>query len=142
METSLDDQLRAASDSLLGTLERLQELEESKREIEPGTPAFADLAARIQDLAARALRLTVAQRDLGEEAEDVRSTGEAVAPIAETSRPASAVLSDWRAAERRLADAAPGSPEHLAAQADITRYRAEYQQVFEANRQAHEAEPR
>jgi formate-dependent nitrite reductase cytochrome c552 subunit len=142
LETSLDEHLRAASDSLLVTLDRLQELEESKQEIEPGTPAFADLATRIQDLAARALRLTVEQRHLSDEASDARATAQEVAPIADTMRAASVVLSDWRAAERRMAEAAPGSPEHRAAHDDVDRFRAEYQRVFEANRQLHEDDTR
>ena len=45
-----------------------------------------------------------------------------------------AVLSKWRAAERRLAELAPGSPEWTAVQAEIDHFRTEYQRLARGER--------
>jgi hypothetical protein len=46
-----------------------------------------------------------------------------------------AVLSKWRAAERELAELAPGSPEWTAVQAEIDHFRTEYQRLARDERE-------
>lgn len=47
------------------------------------------------------------------------------------------VLAAWRAAERRLAEATPGSPEWQELQAEIDAFRRRYQSLHQAKQQAH-----
>jgi hypothetical protein len=129
--------LRATSDTLLADLERLEALERDKRQLEPDDPRLPELAAAVEDVARRLLGRSVDQRQLAAVAHRLASEGAPgapTAPIEETPRESHVILADWRDAERRLADASPGTPEALAAEADIERYRDEYRDAHEAAR--------
>jgi hypothetical protein len=56
-------------------------------------------------------------------------------PIEAMKREVRDILADWRDAERRAGLAQPGSPDALAAAADVKRLRAEYREAFEEARQ-------
>jgi len=56
-------------------------------------------------------------------------------PIEDMKREMRVILADWRDAERRASLVQAGSPEALAAAADIKRLRAEYREAFEEARQ-------
>lgn len=127
----LNDKLRTASDRLMVTLDELVELETAKRSMPPGSDEFVDLAKRIEGLAQAALMHTQRQADL---AEDTRAatgtTAEAGHTIEETPpRAMEAVLSEWRAAERQLQAAEPGSPGATLATADVRCLRDEYRRA-------------
>lgn len=126
-------ELRTASDTLMKRLDRLYELETRKRELPPDRPEFIRLAREIEDLARAALFSSGEQVELAERVHADLKSGESslALPIQETppKREGVAVLADWRAAERRLAAAAPGSKEEQSARAEVDRLRAEYRDV-------------
>jgi hypothetical protein len=131
--TAMAQRLRQTSDTLLGTLDELAELERTKRQLQPGDPATTDLSMRIAELAERVLSGTVAQLQLSEQAMAQVAAGSPQAPgasIAETPRTLSTILDEWRAAERRATESRPASAEWLVATADSERLREEYRRAF------------
>ena len=123
-----ESQLRVASDAFLARLDRLHELESEKRLLTPGSDRMVGLAAEIEELVRDVLEVASSQLDLAHKAEEVPALRpiEAVPP-----REAPEILADWRAAERRLNSAEPGSAVEEAARADIERLRHEYSRAFE-----------
>ncbi len=129
---SFERELRSASDSLLRALEQVHELEMEKRAELPGTPKFVELARRIEDLALEVLRRTEHQEVLARESATLRHAGQGIdRPIEaiEPPRHLATVLDEWRAAERRLMDAGPGSDEAHEAAAASRRLRDEYRRA-------------
>ena len=125
--------LRRASDDFMQRLDRLYELESRKRELRPDQPEFVRLAREIEDLSRGLLYAGGVQVELAEELHADVKQGETIVdqPIRETPprRDAVAVLAEWRAAERRLAAASPGTSEERSARADVDRYREEYRRI-------------
>jgi hypothetical protein len=129
--------LRDTSDQLVRDLEALSTLEEEKRQLSPDDDRFVDLAARIESIAMRVLVASGRQRELTErmhQAANERSPGAPAESIEETARPISAILSDWRDAERRLEGAEPGSAEEREVEVLVEHLREEYRQAHEAAR--------
>lgn len=121
--------LRATSDALLADLEALEALENEKRELAPGDDRLVALAGEVEEIARRVLGRSVQQRELSAVAHakvEANAPGAPTMPIAETPREIHLILADWRAAERRAQEAAPGSAEAVAAQAEAERLREEY----------------
>ena len=128
-------ELRATSDMLLLDLETLAQLEEQKRTTPHGDEKLVELAARIEEIAQRVLAGSRRQRELTETVVQAAESGTLVPPATiDEMRSVSTILADWREAERAAADAAPGSPERLQAEAMIDRFREEYGRAFEAAR--------
>jgi len=130
--TSTSDALRSTSDALLRDLEVLGTLEEEKRTIEPGDPRLVDLSTQIEEIARRVLSGSRRQRQLSETASDQVRDGADEAPTASidaTPRPPSAILAEWREAERRLAAADPASAEWTEADALVELLREEYRRA-------------
>ena len=128
-----EQQLRSTSDQVLGTLDKLRELEIEKRSISPTDPRFQQLANEVQQLADGLTSTAEVQAELGEKvAEKHDRAGDEAPAINETQRDVMTILSDWRDAERRAAGAVPGSAEQTAAIADVDRLRAEYQRAHAA----------
>jgi hypothetical protein len=125
--------LRRASDDFMQRLDRLYELESRKRELPPDQPEFVRLAREIEDLSRGLLYAGGVQVELAEEVHADVKQGETIVdqPIRETppKRDAVAVLAEWRAAERRLAAATPGSGEERSARSDVDRFREEYRRI-------------
>ena len=125
--------LRRASDEFMQRLDRLHELETRKRELPPDQPEFVRLAREIEDLARALLYSGGKQVDLAEEVHQEQKTSSVKVdlPIRETppKRDAVAILSEWRAVERRLAAAGPGSKDEREARADSERLRDEYRRI-------------
>jgi hypothetical protein len=125
--------LRRASDEFMQRLDKLYELETRKRELPPDRAEFMRLAREIEDLSRALLFAGGKQVDLAEEVHADIKRGASVIdqPIRDTPprRDAVIVLADWRAAERRLAAAAPGSPEEDAARSEVEHLRAEYRRI-------------
>ena len=72
-----EQQLRSTSDEVLGTLDRLRELEIEKRSISPTDPRFQQLANEVQQLADSLTSTAEVQAALGEkvaEKHDWRAT--------------------------------------------------------------------
>jgi hypothetical protein len=129
--------LRETSDELMRDLEALAVLEDDKRQIPPGDPRLVDLAAQIESIAARVLITSSHQRELTEQIQEAAEKGSQpipTAPIDDMPRPISAILSDWRDAERRLAAAEAGTAEEREAEVLVDRLRDEYRQAHEAAR--------
>jgi hypothetical protein len=125
-------ELRNASDSLLDRLDRLYELEQRKRELMPDDPEFVRLAREIEDVAVAALADTAQQLDLATRVAAIVKQGDSaiadhpIRDIPPGPRDATVILAEWRAAERRLADAPSGSDEERLAHRDVERLRREY----------------
>ncbi len=124
--------LREASDRLLRDLDVLATLEEEKRTTPPADPRFQQLAMRIEEIASRIFASSSQQTDLGRSiaAEDTHG----LSTIEGTRRPVAAVLDEWRAAERMLVAAEPGSVDESEAKALAKRLRAEYQEAVNRQR--------
>ena len=133
--------LRQASDELLRDLEALVTLEDEKRALPAGDPRLVEMAAQIESIAARVLVTTTKQRALTEDLQDEAEAGGPAAPrrsIDEMPRPISAILSEWREAERRAAAAEPGTAEAREVEILIGGLRAEYRRAHdEARRRDH-----
>lgn len=129
--------LRETSDKLLRDLEALSVLEDDKRQIAPGDPRLVDLAAQIESIAARVLVTSGRQRELTEEIQETAEAGASPAsnlPIDDVPRSISAILSDWRDAERRLEAAEAGTAEAREAEVLVDQLRDEYRSAHEAAR--------
>ena len=127
--------LRDTSDELIRDLEALSTLEEEKRQIAPDDPHFVDLAARIESIAMRVVVASGRQRELTEQVHrmaDEGSPADAPESIEATSRPISAILADWRDAERRLAGTSAGSAEEREVEVLVEQLRDEYRAAHEA----------
>jgi hypothetical protein len=128
-------ELRTTSDLLLLDLEALGQLEEQKRLTPHGDEKLVDLATRIEEIARRVLDGSRRQRELTESVTEAAHAGEvAKAGTIEAMRSVSAILSDWRDAERLASQAEPGSAAHAEADAMAERFRDEYQRAFDAAR--------
>src|SRR3954447_4248103 len=130
--TSASADLRVASDTFIERLDRLEELELHKRELQPNDPEFVRLAREIEDLSRALLYSGSQQVDLAEEVHAQAKRGNGVEQSIRDTPPrrdAVAVLSDWRAAERRLAAAEASSEDEDAARLDVERLREEYRRI-------------
>jgi len=123
-----DEELRVTSDGFLARLERLQALEEQKREVPPAEAA--ELAKEVEILTREVLEWASRQTTL---AEDAAANDEDGLPIAVTPpRALHVVLEEWRAAERAVASEQPGTAAYESARADIDRLRDEYARAYTA----------
>ncbi len=126
--------LREASDELLRDLEALGVLEEEKRTIPAGDPRIIDLSERIETIAGRVLQSSTRQRALTEAIQEQAEVDAGAVPdesIEEISRPISAILAEWREAERQAEAADPGSAAAREAEILVGRLRDEYRRAHE-----------
>ncbi len=127
--------LRETSDELIRDLEALATLEEEKRQIAPDDTRFVDLATRIESIAMRVLVASGRQRKLTEQVHrmaDEGSPADVPESIEAVPRPISAILADWRDAERRLEGAEAGSAEEREVEVLVKQLRDEYRAAHEA----------
>jgi hypothetical protein len=128
-------ELRATSDLMLLDLDALGDLEEQKRVTPHGDPKLIDLAGRIEEIAQRVLVSSRRQRELTEAVtQDVESGAGEPATTIEGMRSVTALITDWREAERAAGESAVGSRERADAEAMVDRFREEYRLAFEAAR--------
>jgi hypothetical protein len=125
--------LRETSDELIRDLEALSTLEDEKRQIPPDDSRVIDLATRIESIATRVLIASGRQRELTEQAQEALEAGSAasIKAIDDTPRPISAILSDWRDAERRLETTTKGSAEEREVEVLIDQLREEYRRAHD-----------
>jgi len=96
-----------------------------------------ELAGRIEEIAERILAGTVRQHQLTQLANvqtEIGSSAAPTQPIADTPRTLSAILAEWREAERRLIEAEAGSTDAVEAAALVDALREEYRRGYEATR--------
>jgi hypothetical protein len=131
---SIEQQLRLASDTLMGALDQLHDLEAEKRTLPMGGERFVELARRVDDFALQILRHTEHQKSFAETLEKRREAGggvgHAIDEITPEPRGLQAILADWRDAERRLAAADLGSREASEAAARVRELRDEYRLAY------------
>jgi hypothetical protein len=120
--------LRAESDTFVAQLERLADLENTKRAVPPSDPRFLALAVEVEEAARALLADAQGQTALGDSA---HSAGLEV-PIAEVppGLSASQIIVGWRDTERKLAAMDPASDEAREARLMIDAYRRAYQAAF------------
>lgn len=125
----IEEHLRAASDAILLLLTEVRQLETHKRGIPPGEPRFDEVARSVRIAAQALARFTEYEESWARIATDGRTD---IEPIAESqSAPhAAQILERWRAVERQLDDAEPGSPESVRLFAEFERLRDEYLALF------------
>ena len=131
----LASDLRNASDLLLSRIDRLSELERRKRELMPDDPEFIRIAREVEDVARAALGATGVQVELATQVAARAKHGDAtvdqaIRDVPPGSRDATIILSEWRAAERRLVAAPPGSDMESAAKAEVEHLRHEYSETI------------
>jgi hypothetical protein len=125
--------LRATSDALMRDLEALRALEEEKRGVLPSDPRLTDLAARIQEIAARVLARSEHQHELTKlVAADPEAAGDQA--IEDVERSPAAILAEWRAAEAQAVAVDQESPEAEEFRILADRLREEYRKAFEKRR--------
>jgi hypothetical protein len=135
-----EEALREVSDGLLDDLELLAQLEERKRLMEPEDPRAHELAKEVATLASRVLSWSISEEQITRDAHEAAKRGDEGAPtrsIEQTPRSAHAILDDWRAAERRVMNATPGTADHAKAALEAERFRQEYQQAFDQRQNDH-----
>jgi len=124
---SVPTSLRATSDALVRDLAALSALEEEKRSLPLDDPRLVEIAEQVELIAARVLAGTERQTTLAKELADVPAGGTSIDDV---HRPPSAILGEWRDAERRLADAPDGSAEAAEIRIRADRLRAEYSEAY------------
>jgi hypothetical protein len=132
---SLEQELRGTSDSLLRALDRMNDMESEKRLLPTGSSRFVELAQEIERLAVDLLKQTQEQTSLAEttvaRAVTGAGPGRPIESIPAAPRDLSAILSDWRDAERALAMSDPASSDAAIAAANVRRLREEYRLAHE-----------
>jgi hypothetical protein len=125
--------LRDTSAELIRDLEALSTLEDEKRQIAPDDPRFVDLAKRIESIAARVLVMSGRQRELTEQIHSMadKESASRQESIEDTPRPISAILADWRDAERRLEGTEAGSAEEREVEILVEQLRDEYRKAHD-----------
>jgi phage-related tail protein len=125
----IEEHLRAASDAIMLLLTEINQLERHKRHIPPGEDRFDEVARSVRSAAQSLAELTKKQEAWATVATADRHDLET---IEESQNAASlaAILEQWRAIERRLDEALPGTPEANRLFAEFERVRDEYMEAF------------
>ena len=128
----VQDRLRSASDAILLLVGEVEQLEQHKREVQPGDPRFETLARAVRDSAMALADFTRDEEAWAGTAVESDATLQTIAESA-SPPPMRSILERWRAIERQLNDAPAGSPEAQALFDEFQRIRAEYMHAFELN---------
>lgn len=126
---TIEEHLRAASDAILLLLTEVGQLEAHKRGIPPGEPRFDEVARSVRVAAQALAQFTEYEENWARIAKDGRTD---IQPIvdSESSPRAAEILERWRAIERQLDHAEPGSQESIQLFAEFERLRDEYLALF------------
>lgn len=131
----IERHLRGASDAVLLLVREVEQLEQHKRGVQPEDPRF--------DILARSVRTTADALAAFTREEEAWARGAAAShadltPIAETpDNPSLArILERWRAIERQLNEATPGTPEAAALFEEFQLVREQYMTAFHAREHA------
>ena len=127
-----EEHLRGASDAIMILVAQVRELERHKRGVPPDDPRFEELAEAVRTAAAGLAEFADQESVWAASARaDVTEV-----PIEESAPPPNlgAILERWRAIERRLRDAEPGTEDAERLFAEFEQVRKEYMNAFEAKR--------
>lgn len=127
----IEEHLRAASDAIVLLLTEIRQLERHKRYIPPAEDRFDEVARNVRSVAETLAEFTKQQEAWAGVATADRDDLEAIEQ-AENAPPLSALLEQWRAVERQLDSAPPGTPEATRLFAEFERIRDEYMAAFRA----------
>jgi hypothetical protein len=125
----IEQHLRAASDAIMLLLTEVGQLERHKRGIPPGEPRFDEVARSVRVAAQALAKFTEYEETWARIATDGRTDIEPIADSEVAPRTAN-ILERWRAIERQLDEAEPGSPESIRLFAEFERLRDEYLAIF------------
>jgi hypothetical protein len=125
----IEEHLRAASDAILLLLTETSQLERHKRQIPPGEPRFDELARSVRAVAQALAEFTEFEEQWARAATDGRADIERI-ETSENTPSLATILERWRAIERRLDAAEPGSAEAVTLFAEFERIRDEYMARF------------
>lgn len=117
--------IRHTSDALLTQLSELEELERTKRALEPGSRAQIRMSRRVEALARKVLNIAGQQTDLVEAMAEQPDTASG-----RSTREPHVILAEWRQAERDMESERPGTGSWEAARAAVDRLRSEYRRAF------------
>jgi hypothetical protein len=127
--TEIEEHLRAASDAILLLLTEVGQLEKHKRGIPPGEPRFDEVARSVRVAAQALAQFTEYEETWARIATDGRTDIEPIKD-SENAPAVATILERWRAIERQLDHAEPGSPESARLFAEFERMRDEYMAFF------------
>jgi hypothetical protein len=127
----IERHLRGASDAVLLLAREVEQLEQHKRGVQPEDPHFDDLARSVRATADALAEFTREEESWARGAAASRAD---LTPIARTpDNPSLArILERWRAIERQLDEATPGSPEAIALFEEFQLVRQQYMTAFHA----------
>ena len=132
---ALRDGLRGASDGLLVAIQAVDLRERKKRGVLPTDPGFPALAREVRIAAEAVLQLARAE-EAEADAIAARQGAAGLPTIDASPQPESlaGILAEWRAVERRLETAEPGSPEAARLMEEFEALRGRYAQALKAYR--------
>lgn len=122
---ALEERLRAASDGIQLISQQLHALEEQKRSVEPHDPRFVQLAALVRIVAAELLDLASSEEAFANELENLAADLDPIEDVP-PREDLQEILEEWRAVERKLAEAKPSSEEARALVERFEQLRIEY----------------
>jgi hypothetical protein len=129
--SDIEEHLRAASDAILLLLAESSQLERHKRVISPGEARFDEIARSVRVVAQALAEFTEYEEAWAKQATDGRTDLETIEGSENTPALAT-ILQRWRAIERQLDNAEPGSAEAESLFAEFERVRDEYMAAFRA----------
>jgi hypothetical protein len=127
--SEIEEHLRAASDAILLLLTEAGQLERHKRRIPPGEARFDEMARSVRVVAQALAAFTESEEQWAKTATDGRTDIDVIEGSTNTPALAS-ILDRWRAVERQLDEAEPGTPEARSLFAEFERIRDEYIAAF------------
>ena len=133
--SDIEEHLRAASDAILLLLTEAGQLERHKRRIPPGEARFDEIARSVRVVAQALADFTTFEEQWAATATSDRTDIEAIEGSDNTPALAT-ILERWRAIERQLDDAEPGTAEAASLFAEFERVRDEYMAAFKARHRA------
>lgn len=140
---AVQDHLRGASDAILLLTAEVRQLEQHKRGVEPQDPRFEELATAVRRTTEALALFTREEESWAEQTTAVSDADPAVTPVGAgafrtidrtaSPEPLAAILDRWRAIERKLNEAEPGSADATELFQRFERVREEYLAAFEAH---------
>jgi hypothetical protein len=129
-ERDVEEHLRAASDAILLLLGEVNQLERHKRGVRPGESRFEELARSVREGAEALAQFTKQEEEWARSA--AVDGGVSTIERSENAPTLAAILDRWRAVERELDEAEPGSAEAAALFDQFEAVRREYLEAFDA----------
>jgi hypothetical protein len=129
-EREVEEHLRAASDAILLLLGEVGQLERHKRGVQPGDTRFEELARSVREGAEALAQFTKQEEGWAKRAGV--DGGVSTIERSDNAPSLAASLERWRAVERELDQAEPGSEEAAALFDQFETVRREYLEAFNA----------